>query len=158
RGVTLTPAEERQFIDQLERRTVSGPFFRPASLAICLVLLLPLLGGAIIVSVRSKALTLFIGSVIACTLLAGVVLGLTRYAPAAAVLALAALPWLGLYWPARLGGWQVGLGLGLAAALAVVGLLYATGRLDADLERWRETWPVAYRVGDARFWTGVGPG
>jgi hypothetical protein len=158
RGVTMTQAEERQFVEQLERRTISGPFFRPASMATCLVLLLPLLGGAVIVSVRSKSLTLFIAGVIACALLAGAMLGLTRYAPAAAVLALAALPWLGLYWPARLGGWQVGLGLGLVAALAFVGLLYATGRLDADLQRWRETWPVAYQVGDARFWTGVGPG
>src|SRR5262249_54147869 len=63
RGVAPTPPEQHQLTEQLRQRVVSGPFFRPSSLASCLVLLVPLLGGAVVACVRSESSPLLTGSV-----------------------------------------------------------------------------------------------
>lgn len=158
RGVAPTPAENRQLLDQIEKRLVTGPFTRSVSLAACLVLLLPLACGAVVACARSKAPPLLTGPVALCAILAAVVLGLTRWSPAVAALCVAGLLWLGVCWPKKLGGPLVGVLAGAAAGAGVVYFMHGRGLFDAELAVWREVWPASYRVGESRFWTGVGGG
>jgi hypothetical protein len=155
--LTPTPLEREQQIEQLRRRAVSGPFFHPASLAACLVLLLPGLIGAVVACVRNRAPRWLVVLTVLLALLGAAVLAMTRDAVALAVLALVGLTWAGLYLPPRLGGARVGAAGGLVLGGVVVWGLYAAEQLPADLARWSEVWPGTRRLVESHFWTGVGP-
>jgi hypothetical protein len=156
RLLLATPLEKYELLQRVQRRQVHGPFFHPSSLAACLVLLLPMLFGAVIVARRDDYpgwLRTMAGVFASMSI---VVLLLTRCWSAVAAVGLVGLVVVGLYWPARRGGLKVGLlGATLLAGVASY-LLVRTGALAHDLARWREVWPTSWRVVQEYGQRGVG--
>jgi hypothetical protein len=151
-----TPLEKQQLLERLQRRQVHGPFFHPASLAACLALFLPMLAGAVLASRRGDTPGWLRAMVITFAVLALVVLLLTRCWSAVTAVGLVGLAMLVLCWPGRRGGVKVGLVLAMLLAAAGGYLLVRTRALAPDLERWRDVWPVSWRLIQERGLRGVG--
>jgi O-antigen ligase len=157
RNLHPTTLESHQIQERLERQQVHGPFFHPASMAGSLALALPILVGAIVAARRGGSPPWLRSTAGIFAVLAGIVLILTRCWSAVIAVALVGLVMLVFYWPASRGG-RIG-GLVIAAGLAGIGgyVLFLTEVLEPELDRWREVWPITWRLIEDRGPRGVGP-
>lgn len=154
RGLSASPRELEQLTRRLEARQAHGPYFHPGSLAALLALAIPGLVGATVASRRGGGPAWQSGLLAACALLTIVTPGLTGDLLALTAAAVTALLLSGvLFWPARRGGWRVGLPL----AVLLAGALVAFGLPASAWQTHREVWPAAWQMVQGHFWRGVGP-
>jgi O-antigen ligase len=142
---------------QVQKQQVSGPYFLPSSMAVCLVLLLPGLAGAVVVCLRDRApiwqtvlASLFV-------LLVGLALVLTRAWSVVAAGLVVGLLAAGLLWSRRRGGVKVGLPLAVVLGAAFLWALRRSGMLDDEIQRWGEVWPAAWQMLSEHISVGAGP-
>lgn len=150
RALRASPLEMEQLRDRLEKQRVHGPYFLPTSLAAVLVLLLPVVAGALVAGIRGDAAGWQIGLTAVLLLGMGSVLLLTRAWPAVIVLGLAGLTLGAVLGLGRIAGLITAL---LATAGGMVGL-YQSGMLESA----QEVWPATWKMLQEHLAWGVGPG
>src|SRR5262249_44104686 len=120
-GIQPSPAELHELTQRLDRRLAHGPYFHPGSLAAVLALALPALAGAFVASRRGGGPTWQTVFVAVCVVFVATILFRTGDRAALLAVIAAGLGTVGiLVWPARLGGWKVGLPLAVAIVAALV--------------------------------------